>query len=136
MEILDKLKSMVGVGAPTIDLVPAAPARAGELLRGILALRGGEYDTAVTDIAVHLDEMRVVYTAPTSPELQFWRRVAEVVIVLDGRTLAAGELLELPFELVMPVDLQPSGAAVRYQLVANTEVPGLNPRTERTIEVA
>ncbi|HEY0134450.1 MAG TPA: sporulation protein [Nannocystis sp.] len=136
MEILDKLKSMVGVGAPTITLVPAAPARAGELLRGTIALRGGEYDTPVTDIAIQLDEMRVVYNALARPEQQFWRRVAEVVIVLEGRTLAAGELLELPFELVMPVDVQPSGAAVSYLLIANTEVPGLNPRTELTLEVA
>lgn len=136
MEIFDKLKSMVGVGAPTIALVPGAPARAGEVLRGTVALRGGQYETAVSNIEVHLDEMRLVYPTPGRPEQQFWRRVAEVEVVLDGRVLPAGELLELPFELVMPVDLQASGELVSYRLVADTEVPGLNPTTELTIEVA
>ncbi len=135
MEILDKLKSMVGVGAPTMALALNGSARAGEVLRGTVALRGGQYDTPITDIQVHLDEQRVVYLSAGRPERQFWRRVAEVVIVLDGRVLQPEEPLELPFELVMPVDLQPTGAAVSYMLVANTEVPGLNPTTELAVEV-
>lgn len=135
MEILDKLKSMVGVGAPTMTLALSGAARAGEVLRGTVALRGGQYDAPVTDIEVHLDEERIVYPTPGRPERQFWRRVSEVVIALDGRVLRPDESLELSFELVMPVDLQPSGAAVSYVLVANTEVPGLNPSTELAVEV-
>ena len=135
MEILDKLKSMVGVGKPTMALSLSEPGRPGEVLRGTVALRGGQYETPVRDIEVHLDEERVVYPTPGIPERQFWRRVAEVVITLDGRRLRPQEALELPFELVMPVDLQPSGPGVSYQVVAKTEVPGLNPTVEQTIQV-
>ena len=136
MVILDKLKSLVGVGAPTMALTQVSePGRAGEVLRGTLAVRGGQYDTAVRDVEVHLDEERVVYPTPGIPERQFWRRVAEVVIVLDGRVLRPDDELELPFELVMPLDLQASGPGVSYRLVAKTEVAGLNPRVEQTIQV-
>lgn len=135
MEILDKLKSMVGVGAPTMALTVGGPGRPGEVLRGTVALRGGQYETAVRDIEVHLDEERLVYPTPGRPERQFWRRVSEVVITLDGRVLAPDEALELAFELVMPVDLQPSSAGVSYQVVAQTEVPGLNPTAEQTVVV-
>jgi len=136
MEMLDKLKSLVGVGAPTMTLTQVSePGRAGEVLRGTVAVRGGQYDTAIRDIEVHLDEERVVYPTPGIPERQFWRRVAEVVIVLDGRVLQPDEVLELPFELVMPLDLQASGPGVSYRMVANTEIAGLNPRVEQTIQV-
>ncbi len=136
MEILDRLKSMVGVGAPTIGLAQlSAPVRAGEPLRGVVALRGGEYDAPVQDVQVRLDEERIVYPTPGRPERQFWRRVAEVVITMEGRILAKDESLELPFELVIPVDLQSSGGAVSYQLIAETEVPGLNPKAELTVQV-
>lgn len=130
MEILDRLKSMVGVGAPTIELTGIGPFRAGELLCGRVVLRGGEYDAPVKDISLHLDEERLTYNALATPDRQFWRRVAELVITLDGRVLQKGELLELPFELVTPRDLTPNSDAVTYALVAETEVPGLNPRAQ------
>ena len=136
MVILDKLKSRVGVGAPTMTLTQVSePGRAGEVLRGTVAVLGGQYDTAIRDVEVFLDEERVVYPTPGIPERQFWRRVAEVVIVLDGRVLRPDDALELPFELVMPLDLQSSGPGVSYRLIAKTEVPGLNPRVEQTIQV-
>ncbi len=136
MEILDRLKSMVGVGAPTVELTePSAPVRSGELLRGTVVLRGGDYDAPVKDVEVHLDEERLEYSVPGRPERQFWRRVAEVAIVMDGRVLHRDEVIELPFELVMPVELAASSATVSYVLIAETEVPGLNPRAERTVDV-
>lgn len=136
MEIFDRMKSMVGIGKPTLAIGSVhGPARAGEPLRGTLMLRGGDYDAQVTDVTVCLDEERLVYTAPGVPERQFWRRVATVEIAMNGRILKKDEALELPFELVLPVGLAPSEGTVSYQLVAVTEVPGLNPRAERTVLV-
>lgn len=135
MEILDKLKSLVGVGAPTITLTEVGPLRPGQLLRGGVTLQGGDYDAPVKDVQVRLEEERVVYLAPAKPERQFWRHVAEVTIYTDGRILKQDERLELSFELIVPVDLTPSGGAVGYALVAETEVPGLNPRAELVVTV-
>jgi sporulation-control protein spo0M len=135
MEILDKLKSLVGVGAPTITLTEVGPLRPGQLLRGGVTLQGGDYDAPVKDVQVRLEEERVVYLAPAKPERQFWRHVAEVTIYTDGRVLKQDERLELSFELIVPVDLAPSGGSVGYALVAETEVPGLNPRAELVVTV-
>lgn len=137
MEILDRIKSMVGVGKPTIEIGSVqGPARGGEPLRGTVVLRGGEYDAPVQDVAVRLDEERLVYPTPGRPERQFWRRIAAVEIAMDGRVLKRGEVIELPFELILPVGLTPSDTAVSYELVAETEVPGLNPKAEQAVLVA
>ena len=136
MEILNKLKSIVGVGAPTIELRPlSGPVRGGHPLRGVFVLRGGDYDAPVQDVEVRLIEERLVYPTPGRPEQQFWRRVAEVLVVMDGRVLRNGDVLEQPFELVMPLDLKPSAPPVSYRLIAETEVPGLNPRAELSVDV-
>lgn len=136
MEILDRLKSMVGVGAPTIALAELpGPVRSGALLRSTVILHGGDYDTPIKDVQVRLDEERLVYPTPGRPDRQFWRRLAEVVINLDGRVLHKHERLELSFELVVPADLPPSDTAIGYELFAETEVPGLNPKTELVVIV-
>lgn len=136
MEIFDRMKSMVGIGKPTLAISGVqGPARAGEPLRGTLMLRGGDYDSSVKDVTVRLDEERVVYPTPGIPERQFWRRVATVEIAMNGRVLKKDEALELPFELLLPVGLAPSEGSVSYQLVAETEVPGLNPKAELTVLV-
>jgi hypothetical protein len=133
MEILDRIKSMVGVGKPTIALAEVGPLRRGELLRGTVLLCGGEYDAPVKDVQVRLDEERLVYPTPGAPERQFWRRISEQVIALDGRVLGKDEVLELRFELVVPTDLAPTDGAVSYEVVAETEVPGLNPKAEQAL---
>ena len=136
MEILDRLKSMVGVGAPTIALAEwPGPVRSGELLRGAVILQGGDYDAPIKDVQVRLDEERLVYPTPGRPDRQFWRRLAEVVINLDGRVLHRHERLELSFELVVPADLSPTDTAIGYELFAETEVPGLNPKAELVVIV-
>ncbi len=136
MEIFDRMKSMVGIGKPTLAIGSVqGPARAGEPLRGTLVLRGGNYDSPVQDVAVRLDEERIVYPTPGAPERQFWRRVATQEIAMNGRVLKRDEVLELPFELVLPVGLAASEGSVSYQLVAVTEIPGLNPKAEMTVLV-
>jgi hypothetical protein len=133
MEILDRIKSMVGLGKSSIALVEVGPLRRGELLQGTVLLSGGEYDAPVQDVKVRLDEQRLSYPSPGLPERQFWRHVSEEVITLDGRILKSDEVLELRFELVIPVDLEATDGAVSYALIAETEVPGLNPKAEQAL---
>ncbi len=136
MEIFDRMKSIVGIGKPTLAIGSVqGPGRAGEPLRGAVVLRGGDYDAPVQDVIVRFDEERLVYTSPGAPQRQFWRRVAEQQIAMNGRVLKKHEVLELPFELMLPVGLEPSEGSVSYQLVAETEVPGLNPKAEVTVLV-
>jgi len=49
--------------------------------------------------------------------------------------LKKDEVQELAFELLLPVGLAASEGSVSYQLVAETEVPGLNPKAELTVLV-
>ena len=136
MEIFDRVKSMVGIGKPTLAIGGVqGPARAGEPLRGTVVLRGGDYDAPVKDVVIRFDEERLVYNTPGTPTRQFWRRVAEVEIAMDGRILKKDEVLELLFELMLPVGLAPTEGSVSYELVAETEVPGQNPKAELTVLV-
>ena len=136
MEILDRLKGIVGVGQPSIEVRGVnTPVRRGEALRGTVVLTGGERDAPIEDVHVRLDELRVVYMAPERPEQQFWSRATEQVIPMAGRVLRPGDTLELPFELALPSQLEPSSGSVSYRIVADTEVPGLNPKFELDVTV-
>ncbi len=136
MEILDRLKGIVGVGQPSIEVRGVnTPVRRGEALRGTVVLKGGEHDAPIEDVHVRLDELRVVYMAPERPEQQFWSRATEQVIPMAGRVLRPGDTLELPFELALPSQLEPSSGSVSYRIVADTEVPGLNPKFELDVTV-
>lgn len=136
MEIFDKLKSMVGIGTAKIEVSEVTtPLRAGAELRATVTLRGGDYDAPVQDVALHFDEERMVYTAQGRGGFQFWQKRAELTIPLHGRVLASGEALSLPVALPLPADLEPSGEHRRYLLIAETEVPGLNPKHSVVVEV-
>ena len=110
MEILDKLKSMVGVGAPTLTLTALpGPVRSGQLLRSSVVLQGGDYDAPVKDVQVRLEEERLAWPAPGRPERQFWRHLAEVVIGLE--THAQLSTVSKIF----------SGASTRFGAAPNTQ---------------
>lgn len=136
MEIIDRLKGIVGVGQPTIEIQGVSgPVRRGDVVRGTVVLKGGEHDAPVEDVHVRLDELRLVYTAPERPERQFWSRVSEQVIALGDRILKPGEKIELVFEIALPAALEPTSGTIAYVLAADTEVPGLNPRVEHDLVV-
>lgn len=136
MEIFDRLKSLVGVGNATIEVADvASPVRAGGELRATVVLRGGAYDVAVRDIALHLDEERMLYTAQGHGDFEFWQKRSELTIPMQGRVLGKGEELRLPVALALPGDLEPSEEIRRYTLTAETEVPGLNPKHTVVVEV-
>jgi sporulation-control protein spo0M len=136
MEIIDRLKGIVGVGQPTIEIQGVSgPARRGDVVRGTVVLKGGTHDTTVEDVHVRLDELRLVYTAPERPERQFWSRVSEQVIAMHDRVLKPGQTIELAFTVELPATLEPTSGTIAYVLVADTEVPGLNPRVEHDLTV-
>lgn len=136
MEIIDRLKSLVGVGNATIEVTDVAgPVRAGGELRATVVLRGGDYDVAVRDIALHFDEERMVYSAQGHGNFEFWHKRSELMIPMQGRVLARGQELRLPVALALPAELEPSEELRRYTLTAETEVPGLNPKHTVVVEV-
>jgi hypothetical protein len=130
MEIVDQVKSMLGIGAPTITIEGVeGTARAGEVIRGVVVLVGGDHDVAVQDLELRLDELRLTHTSPTAadpPERHPVRRLVGVKLGLDGCALRSGERLERAFELRLPPDLEPSAGPRCYALVAEAEMPGIN----------
>lgn len=129
MTMMDRLKSMVGVGGADIELRDVTtPARAGGELRGTVVVRGGQYDQAMQDVMVYLHEERMVFGAPFKGKFEFWREAAALVVPMNGRVLHKGEVFTLPFALAVPPALEPSDTHVQYRLVVSTEVPGFNPK--------
>lgn len=136
MEIIDRFKSIVGIGKATIELAEVPDALSpGAELRADVIVRGGDYDVAVQDVRVHFDEERLVFAAPGRGEFKFWGERALLVIPLGGRTLAKGEEMRLPVALALPAALEASNPHRRYTLVAETEIPGLNPRHAVIVEI-
>ncbi|MBZ5707932.1 sporulation protein [Nannocystis pusilla] len=136
MEILDRLKSIVGIGKATIELSQVdTPVRAGAELHARVTLRGGDYDVTVQDVRLHFDEERMVYTAQGRGDFAFWQQHASITIPMGGLLLAKGEEMSLPVVLTLPADLAPNAEALRYVLVAETEIPGLNPKHAVPVEV-
>jgi sporulation-control protein spo0M len=136
MEILDRLKSIVGIGKATIELVKVdTPVRPGAELHATVLLRGGDYDVAVQDVRLHFDEERMVYTAQGRGDFAFWQQHANVTIPLGGRVLGKDEQLEMPVVLTLPADLAATAENLRYVLIAETEIPGLNPKHAVPVEV-
>ena len=136
MEILDRLKSIVGIGKATIELSKVdTPVRASAELHASVTLRGGDYDVAVQDVRLHVDEERMVYAAQGRGDFAFWQTHASITIPLGGRTLGKDEEMALPVVLTLPADLAPNAENLRYVLVAETEIPGLNPKHAVPVEV-
>lgn len=136
MEIFDRIKSIVGIGKATIELSEVTtPVRAGAELRASVTLRGGDYDVAVQDVRLHFDEERMVFTAQGRGDFAFWQQHASLVIPLGGRMLAKDEEMALPVVIALPADLEPSDENRRFVLVAETEIPGLNPKHAAVVEV-
>ena len=102
MEIFDRIRSMVGIGKATIELTaPTSPVRPGGEIRASVVLRGGEYDVAVQDIRLHLDEERLVFSAQSRGDFRFWQERASLVIPLSGRTLAKDEEMTFPVAIAL-----------------------------------
>jgi hypothetical protein len=109
MEILDRLKSIVGIGKATIELSKVDTlVRAGAELHASVTFRG---------------------------DFAFWQQHASITIPLGGRTLGKDEEMALPVVLTLPADLAPNAENLRYVLVAETEIPGLNPKPAVAVEV-
>lgn len=139
MELIDRLKSVVGIGAPTLAIEGVAgPVRAGEVLRGTLVVLGGDYEVQVRKVALHFDEQQLTYTTPSGaadPERVSLRRLTAVELDLGEQALASGERRAQAFTLALPAELEPSAGTRCYALLAECEVSGLNPRVELPLDV-
>lgn len=136
MEIFDRLKSIVGIGKATIELIEVPETlRPGAELHATVVLRGGEYDVAVADVHVHFDEERLVFNAPGNGEFERHQECASVRFTPSAGTLARGEEVTFPVTFALPAALEASSPHRRYTLTAETEIPGINPRHVVVVEI-
>jgi hypothetical protein len=135
MEIVDRLKSMVGIGQATIALSEVtSPLRPGEELRACVTLRGGDYTVRVAAVRLRVDEEGIAFTAHVPHDFSPLQQHAGLSIPVD-RDLGKDEVMTLPVAIALPDELQPSDPQRRYVLVVDAEIPGLNPRDAAVIEV-
>lgn len=134
MELINRLKSAVGIGAPTITIEGVAgPVRAGAVLRGTVAVRGGSYEVPVHSVALHFDEQHLTHTLPSAavrPDRVRRRHVASAELALDVPVLRPGQQIAREFTLPLPPALAPSAGPLAYALVAEMSIAGLDPRAE------
>ncbi|MBZ5714487.1 sporulation protein [Nannocystis pusilla] len=134
MEFIHRLKGAVGIGAPTLTIAGVAgPVRAGEVIRGTVAVRGGSYEVPVLSVALHFDEQRLRHTRPSAamrPDRVRRRHLASAELALDGPVLQPGQQIVREFALPLPPALAPSAGSLAYALVAEMAIAGLDPRAE------
>lgn len=127
MGFFDKVKQMVGVGAPSVTVVAErAPFHQGKSVRGVVIVTGQERATAIESITVSL---RRSYTGKMSDGSSIARRdeLATLTIDLRGRVVEPGASIETPFDLGVanPEETRAEGT---LSLDASASTPGLDPR--------
>ncbi len=129
MGIFDKMKSMVGIGNPTLKLDLDPPIFVdGEPMNGSILIAAQERPTRVQKITIQL--VCDIETARADGTTTTQRiELGESVIPFDGDgfQLTANAKRRLPFELTpRAMEVPPSAA---YRLIASADCPGLDPTT-------
>lgn len=109
--------------------------RAGDDLRAMVEVSGGEHGIQLEALMLRLEEERVDFEHPRHGGFSFWREHAAVMLPLPGRALAPGERLSLPLTLKLPADLEPSAPHRRYRVTAKVKARSRHPSANALVDV-
>ncbi len=138
MGLFGKLKDAVGIGSMKVDIVFASPGiNPGEPLSGQAVLHSAASDTRVTSVllqlvnfGVDIQTVDVITDYYSGSDWETYERKFKHVTILfemflaQDFVLAAGQRLELPFDIATPPDLLPSDKQNRYVLKIYVDLPG------------
>lgn len=119
MNLVTQLKRVIGVEVPSIEVRDVChPVRSGGELRATVWLGACAREARLDAIKVRFVEERLIYSAPTTSQFDFWQKVGGFSLPMSGRVLSPGESLSLPITLRLPDALAPSETHRRYRLSA------------------
>ncbi len=131
MGFFDKMKSLVGVGAPTLTLDVDPPELiSGRPISGSILIAAQERVTPIKSITITLVRDRDV-AQPDGSTRSERTELSETTMPLADYVMAAGAKRRFSFELAS-CDLE-AAAGETYRLLGAADTPGLDPRTSITL---
>ena len=121
MSIIDSLKSMVGSGAPRVEVkIFKSQASMQESVKGLVSITGGEYPVTIEKIILYI---------LTIEELKEQSKIKESdekvgVVSVNDYILEPGELISVPFQLKIPKNNLITSSAIKHFVKVLLDITG------------
>ena len=123
MSILDSLKSMVGAGAPKVEVkLLKTQATVQESVKGIATFTGGEYPATIDEIILYMLMVEEIKEKDKTKEST--DKVGR--ITFNDYVLEPKEVISIPFQLVIPKDNLITSAAIKHFVKVELDINGQN----------
>jgi sporulation-control protein spo0M len=121
MSILNSLKSMVGAGAPTVEVkLLKTEARVQESVKGIATFTGGEYPATIDQVVLYMQMVEEIPGKDKTKEST--DKVGS--ISFNDYVLDPKEVISLPFQIKVPKDNLITSAAIKHYVRVKLDING------------
>jgi sporulation-control protein spo0M len=121
MGIIDSLKSMVGKGAPRVEVkLLKSQASVQETVKGLASFTGGEYPVTIDSVILYM--LMVEDLKEQQKTKESTSKVG--TITFNDYILEPNEVISLPFQLVIPKDNLITSAAIRHFVQVKLDISG------------
>lgn len=121
MSILNSLKSMVGAGAPTVEVkLLKTEARVQETVKGIATFTGGEYPATIDQVVLYIQRVEEI------PDKDKTKESSDKVgaISFNDYVLDPKEVISLPFQVKVPKDNLITSTAIKHYVKVRLDING------------
>ncbi|HVD97433.1 MAG TPA: sporulation protein [Cytophagaceae bacterium] len=123
MSILDSLKSMVGVGAPKVEVkLLKTKASVHESVKGVATFTGGEYPATIDEVILYMLMVEEIKEKDKTKESS--EKVGR--ITFNDYVLEPKEVISLPFQIVIPKENLITSAAIKHFVKVKLDINGQN----------
>lgn len=121
MSILNSLKSMVGSGAPTVEVkLLKTQATMQESVKGVATFTGGEYPATIDEVILYM--LTVEEIKEKDKKKESTEKVGK--ITFNDYILEPKEVISLPFQLKIPKDNLITSSAIKHFVKVELDING------------
>jgi sporulation-control protein len=121
MGFLDSLKSMVGSGAPKVEVKLAkTEASVQESVKGVITITGGEYDTNIDRLVLYMLTREVIKEKNKEDESD--DKVGSMTF--NEYKLEPKEVITVPFQIVIPKSNLITSESITHYVKISLDIPG------------
>ncbi len=123
MSILNSLKSMVGAGAPTVEVkLLKTQASMQETVKGVATFTGGEYPATIDEVLLYMEMVEEIKEKDKKKEST--DKVG--TISFNDYILDPKEVITLPFQIKIPKDNLITSEAIKHFVKVKLAINGQN----------
>lgn len=121
MGILNSLKSMVGVGAPKVEVkLLKTQAKMQESVKGVATFTGGEYPATIDEIVLRMLTVEEIQEKDKKKEST--EKIGR--ITFNDYVLEPKEVIAIPFQVVIPKDNLITSTAIKHFVQVELDING------------